>query len=286
MQLKFFCPHWGQEHWSPEEFVARVRTAGYDGVEMVVSADAAEWARWQRLLHDQGLLLIAQVLGTNPAPGFDQQLAETGHYLRQAAASKPLKINSFTGRDYFSFAQNSQLIQRTAELAHELGIPVVHELHRGRFSYSAPALAPYLAALPELRLNADFSHWCCVSESYLREPELAAIVQAAIGRADHLHARVGHPEGPQVSDPRAPEWAEALQVHLAWWDAIVARQRREQVPLLTITPEFGPAPYLPALPYTRQPVASQWEINAWMLQLLRARYEPARAPLPTLPPSF
>lgn len=272
MQLKFFCPHWGQEHLRPEEFIARVQAAGYDGVEMVVSPAAAVRKQWQRLLQDNNLLFIAQVLEAGEGRGFAEQLAQTDFYLRNAATLHPLKINSFTGRDYFSFQQNSQLIARTAEVGQELGIPVVHEIHRGRFTYSAPALLPYLTAFPELRLNADFSHWCCVSESYLQVPELAYLVQQAIDRADHLHARVGHPEGPQVSEPRAPEWAEALQVHLAWWDQIVALHQQRQTALFTITPEFGPVPYLSALPYTRQPVASQWEINAWMLALLRARY--------------
>jgi len=36
--------------------------------------------------------------------------------------------------------------------------------------------------------------------------------------------------------------------------------------------EFGPIDYLPSLPYTRQPVANQWDINIFMLQLLRKRY--------------
>lgn len=180
MQFAFFCPHWGQEHLTPEEFVARVRAAGYDGVEMVVNPDAAERARWQRLLLDHELLFIAQVLEAGQGRDFDAQLAETERYLRNAATLQPLKINSFTGRDYFSFEQNSALIRRTAEVGQALGIPVVHELHRGRFTYSAPALRPYLAAFPELRLNADFSHWCCVSESYLQAPELAWCVQQAL----------------------------------------------------------------------------------------------------------
>ena len=280
MQFAFFCPHWGQEHLAPAEFVARVRAAGYDGVEMVVSLDPAERARWQRLLADHHLLFIAQVLEAGQGRGFAEQLAETEPYLRNAATMQPLKINSFTGRDYFSFAQNSALIRRTAEVGQALGVPVVHETHRGRFSYSAPALLPYLAAFPELRLNADFSHWCCVSESYLQAPALADCVRRALGRADHLHARVGHPQGPQVSDPRAPEWAEALQIHLAWWDELVARHRARGTACFTVTPEFGPAPYLPTLPYTRQPVADQWELNAWMLALLKSRYTAENAAPP------
>jgi hypothetical protein len=40
---------------------------------------------------------------------------------------------------------------------------------------------------------------------------------------------------------------------------------------LTVTPEFGPPPYLPVLPWTQMPVASQWDINVHMMHLLRDR---------------
>jgi hypothetical protein len=36
--------------------------------------------------------------------------------------------------------------------------------------------------------------------------------------------------------------------------------------------EFGPVDYMPALPYTRQPLADQWQINKHMVDTLRTRY--------------
>jgi hypothetical protein len=47
-------------------------------------------------------------------------------------------------------------------------------------------------------------------------PVLLAI-ELAIERAEHVHARVGYPEGPQVPNPRVAEWEQALQKHLYWW---------------------------------------------------------------------
>jgi hypothetical protein len=47
-------------------------------------------------------------------------------------------------------------------------------------------------------------------------------------------------------------------------------KRKEQT--ITILTEFGPPDYMPVLPYTRLPVANQWEINVYMLNLLRKRY--------------
>ena len=42
---------------------------------------------------------------------------------------------------------------------------------------------------------------------------------------------------------------------------------------ITITTEFGPAPYLLLMPFTRQPITSQWEINVHMMNYLKARYQ-------------
>ena len=96
-------------------------------------------------------------------------------------------------------------------------------------------------------------------------------VKIAIERTDHIHARIGHPEGPQVNDPRAPEWKEALDAHLAWWDKIV-ELKKASGDMLTVLTEFGPADYMPTEPYTRKPLADQWAINVHMKDLLRKRY--------------
>ena len=69
----------------------------------------------------------------------------------------------------------------------------------------------------------------------------------------------------------APEWQKAVQAHFAWWDKVVEYKRREGRRMTMLT-EFGPIDYMPSLPYTRQPVANQWEINKYMLDTLKARY--------------
>jgi hypothetical protein len=66
-----------------------------------------------------------------------------------------------------------------------------------------------------MKITFDASHWVCVAESYLDDQ--AAAMELAIERADHVHARVGYPEGPQVPNPRVAEWEQALQKHLYWW---------------------------------------------------------------------
>ncbi|HAS19048.1 MAG TPA: xylose isomerase, partial [Flavobacteriaceae bacterium] len=45
-----------------------------------------------------------------------------------------------------------------------------------------------------------------------------------LNRTEHVHARVGFEEGPQVNDPQAPEWKKALERHLNLWETIAKRQ--------------------------------------------------------------
>ncbi|MEL6925600.1 MAG: sugar phosphate isomerase/epimerase, partial [Bacteroidota bacterium] len=164
---------------------------------------------------------------------------------------------------------NRQFVELTATTTKDTGIPIYHETHRGRILYAAPVAYEYLLANPDLRLTLDISHWCVVHESLLADQRKA--VQLALSRTDHIHSRVGFQEGPQVPDPRAPEWQEVVAVHFAWWDEIV-QQKAASGETLTMTCEFGPPGYMWSLPYTRQPVANLWEVNAHMMRLWRERY--------------
>ncbi len=186
------------------------------------------------------------------------------------AEARPLLVNSQTGRDFFSFEENAEIIQAAEAVGRAHGVPVVHETHRGRFSFAAHVTRRFLEAIPGLRLGLDVSHWCAVAETYLDDQPEA--MRLALERTGHVHARVGFPQGPQVPDPRAPEHTEALSKHLAFWDRVVELHRQSGSERLTITPEFGPRPYMTYLPFSETPIADQWELNAHMMQLLRARY--------------
>ncbi|HEY6505942.1 MAG TPA: sugar phosphate isomerase/epimerase, partial [Chitinophagaceae bacterium] len=85
-------------------------------------------------------------------------------------------------------------------------------------------------------------------------------------------ARVGHPQGAQVTDPRLPEWQTALQHHMEWWKNIIQHQQRAGTEMFTITPEFGPAHYMPLAPVTKKPLADQWAINQWMMEYLKKEF--------------
>ena len=46
-------------------------------------------------------------------------------------------------------------------------------------------------------------------------------------------------------------------------------QKNKKSAICTITPEFGPFPYMPQEPFTKKPLSNQWEINLQMKNYLQ-----------------
>ena len=269
MRIDFFIPRWGNRHISWADFCAKAKHAGYAGVEANLSADPIEQHEMFEALAAHDLRWIGQHFETS-TPDFDLHLEQYQTKLYALAAAKPILINTQTGKDYFSFEQNCLLIEQASRISKETGVLILHETHRGKFGFCTTATAAYLIKYPELQITADFSHWCCVAESFLQDQQ--EIMNLAITRAAHFHARVGFPGGPQVNDPAAPEWTEALGFHCQWWDAIVHTHRDKGAERLTVTCEFGPFPYMPQLPVTKTDVSDLWELNLFMKNYLEQRY--------------
>ena len=268
--LKILATSWGFQG-TMDEFCAKVKKEGYDGIELW-------WPTNNKKAQDD---LFAALKKYDLAIGFlcggsqpnPQEHLEFYKKMIDAAArqniQRPLYINNHSGRDHFSFDDNKKFIEHTQALAKETGILICHETHRGRMLFAAHITRKFIESFPELRLTLDISHWCNVHESLLADQQ--ETVEMALSRTDHIHARIGHPEGPQVNDPRAPEWEPVVKQHFEWWDKIVERKKKNGE-LVTILTEFGPPDYMPTLPYTKQPLGDQWAINVHMMHLLRKRY--------------
>lgn len=273
MKIKFFCPYWGSALLSYPLFFKKVKEAGYDGVEMSLPFDKKEKADILNLLKEYELELVAQHWETcHPDPLLHKVIYRK--HLMNLAEANPLFINSQTGKDFFSFDDNAELIEISFQITKETGIPVIHETHRGKFSFALHITSQFLEKIPGLELGLDVSHWCNVAESLLNDQ--MNTLDVALVRTRHIHARVGYAEGPQITDPRLPEWEETMNFHLSCWDKVVENFMQLNKELLTITPEFGPYPYMLNLPFTQMPVANQWEINLFMKELLKERYATRR----------
>ncbi|NBB22006.1 TIM barrel protein [Runella sp. CRIBMP] len=268
MNIKFYAPAWGNT-LPFDTFCKNVKEAGYDGVEMALPFEAKEKQEILSTFKKYNLEFIGQYFQSFERD-HDSHAENYEKYLRNLIAAKPVFVNCQTGKDYFSFEQNKHLFDLAARISKEMGVRIIHETHRGKSLFAAHIAQNYFKKIPDLRICLDISHWCNVHESLLADQHEA--VELAITRADHIHTRIGHPEGPQVNDPRAPEWKDTLDTHLKWWDKIVEIHQKNNTPL-TMTTEFGPATYMPVLPYTQQPVGNQWEINVFMMNMLKKRYQ-------------
>ena len=269
MQIKILSPLWGHEHLPQQVFLDKVRLAGYDGLDTWIPADSELKFQLFDYLQTHEMLLVTHQHQANGAT-FREFKSSFLANLHLCAEPAPLLINSHTGRDYFTLQQNLELIDVAQEFSEKSGIPVVHETHRGRVGYSPQMTEQVFRVNENFRITADFSHWVCVTESFL--DNFSEILSEAIARTKHVHARIGYEEGPQVPDPRAAEWQNAATCFLTWWDKIVEANDRQQCAVLAFTTEFGPPPYMPVIPFTNQPVASQFEINCYMKDLLNDRY--------------
>ena len=251
--------------------------AGYDGVDTWIPESRED----KHILFDylqQHEMFIVSHQHRAEGSTFNKFRSSFVKNLYECAEPEPVLINSHTGRDYFSLSQNLQLIDDAAEFSAKTGIKVAHETHRGRLGYSPQMTAELFSLREQLRITADLSHWVCVTESMLENFE--TILQTAIKRSIHIHARIGFEQGPQIAHPEAPEWEYAVFKFLGWWDSIMLANMESGKEIFTITTEFGPAPYMPRAPFSNKPLADLFEINCYMKDLLRARFSESYEGIP------
>ena len=275
--VKFYCPRWGSEDLNWDEFLRKVISYGYDGVEVYPLLTPEEKPEMLHALEQSGLDYALLNTVQNEGKDFAKYCKALANNLEELATYRtdkirPKFITSQTGREYFTRDQMAICFAICDEISEVSGIPIFQETHRNKWSYAAHVVEGFLkdVRFDEVKLTLDFSHWVCVSESYLEDQEQA--IDLAIRRSTHIHARVGHPEGPQVTDPRAFENKQALNFHLGWWDKWMAHLGEIDAKDCTITPEFGSYPYMQYQIGTTTPIANQWEINYWMKELLKKRY--------------
>jgi len=269
MKLLLLCPLWGNEKIPLEEFISNVKDAGYDGIETWMLSDEREQQKLLRLIAEYKLCLIAhqhEATGKN----IKEFCNSFEYYLNKCLEANPLLINSHSGKDSFTLDEQLKVIDVAEEFAAKNNVVILHETHRGRIGYHPAALREIFALRRQMNITGDFSHWVCVTESYLED--FTDELNIAIQRTKHLHARVGFPEGPQIPDPRFIIWKEPVDFFLNLWDKIIDYQKTSGAQHFTITTEFGPPPYMWVEPSTGKPLSSQWDINVYMKDLLRQRY--------------
>lgn len=265
-KLEFYQTDWGR-HVSWDAFCEKTKAAGYDGIETWLPSEDKSQAELKAALKKYDLK-VGFLNGTNKSLPFAESLNSYTEHFKTLIAWNPAYINCHTGNDFYTFNENKAFIDVANKVSKENNVPIYHETHRGRFSYNLPDTKRYIQAISDLKMTLDISHWMVVHESLLenQNEELAEVLD----RSHHIHARVGHAESPQVNDPEAPEWKKAVDRHMNIWEKVI-RQKWQTQDVYTITTEFGPADYMPTLPYTKVPVADQWKANVYMMKAIKER---------------
>lgn len=273
MRIKFFAPRWGAEEIAWEPFLQKVKEAGYAGIEWFPFGEESgeeQHLEVVSLLKKYGLEFSIVTAVLQHYPDVNEYVEELERQLRYLCRLKPLFISAQTGREFYSMDDIGKTLRCCKTVSEENGIPIYQETHRNKWSFAAHAVRQVLDLHDDFHLTFDISHWFCVSESYLHDQQ--ETVEKAISRARHIHARVGHTEGPQVYDPALPEYREALDEHLRIWDKYIDQRKAGGAEFCTITPEFGPPPYMVFANKSGSPHDEQWRINLWMKDHLQQRY--------------
>lgn len=256
MEIRYYKALWGMESLPVPEALRVIAENGYDGV-----AAALPLVREiQAVPHD---LAVTTLLFAENVEDFQRDLNE-------AKALGADSINVHAGKDWWSFQQGCMFFEQALEIVEGSGLPVSFETHRGRLLFDPSSAAAYLRKFPGLRLTADFSHWTCVCESMLHDQ--AESLDLAVRHTGLLHARVGHEEGPQVPDPRSPQWAGHVERFLEIWDGIKSAAEARGESVLRVDPEFGPPNYLWTDPQDGRPLADLLAVCNWTRDTLRERW--------------
>lgn len=267
MQLKTFRHLWGINEPYKKVFPA-IKAEGYDGVELK-GIKVADDPSFQELLKQHDFEFITQI--HTEGDTVNEHIVSFKYLIQKSLPLHPVKIVSQSGKDSWSMEEKNEFLSKALQYEEEIGIPVAHETHRSRIFYNPWDTRDLLLSHPLLELCCDFSHWVCVCERLL-DSEIE-IIKLCAERCIHIHCRVGYAQGPQVSDPGAPEYTAQLEAHENWWNIIWKAQQKNNVKLSTLTPEFGPPEYQHTMPYTKEPVSDLWEICNWMHDRQKERFK-------------
>jgi hypothetical protein len=254
----------GQDEWTVPEKVARIIEAGFDGMEIAWSpSHPVEEALVA--VEEAGLRFGVTVFPTG-AEGQMEGLME--RFL--SLDSPPAYVNIQPNLKVFTVAEGAPYLRRWASIARDAGFPTVIETHRDRMTTDLRFTLQLMDAVPELRMNADLSHFVVGQEFALPVSEQDhALIRRVIERSDMFHGRVASRE--QVQVPITWEHNQVwVDLFLGWWEDgfRLWRERAAADDELIFVCELGP-PWYSLIGADGQELSDRWE----EAQIMRAHVQ-------------
>ena len=267
MRLRVFQALWGMQklprggsEWPMSEKVARIVDAGFDGMEIAWSpSHPVEEALVA--VGEAGLLFGVTVFPTG-AEGQMEGLME--RFLSMEAP--PAYVNIQPNKRVFTVEEGAPYLRQWASVAREAGFQTVVETHRDRMTTDLRFTLRLMEAVPELRINADLSHFVVGQEfAFPVSEEDHALIRRILERSDMFHGRVASRE--QVQIPISWEHHKPwLDLFLGWWEEGFRLWRERSAPddSLVFVCELGP-PWYSMTGADGEELADRWD-EALLLQ--------------------
>jgi hypothetical protein len=198
-------------------------------------------------LREERLAQIAAILKTFPvkliAQGWATTAEDAAAFLGRAAELHAIAINMHLGHAYMTVPEASDLIADVQLQAHNYGIPLLVETHRGRLTQDLFRMTEVLSLVPDTVITLDASHYLVAGETLGGSEDLFhAHINPLLARTGLIHGRISNGQSIQVpaDGPFAFRsvtqslWQQAMQLWLA---------EAPSDALLIFEPELGPPPY-------------------------------------------
>lgn len=243
--------------WTLDEKLARVKAAGFEGVECWLSPEDEQ--AHKAALDAHGLRLT---LGHHPFT-LDEVRGTVAQAVRLGADfvfAQPL-------HPYVPLAEAVPFLREARHIAYDNGLPFFVETHRGNIPESLNQALMLIEQMPEVRFTGDLSHFVVIGEFYGWEAEGALErMMPVLKRTSHLHGRISN--GEQVQVDVGDGTGETPQFFVRLWAAAMRcwLQDAGSGDIFPFASELGPPRYAITLPDGSE-FSDRWEQSLVMKRL-------------------
>lgn len=255
------------QEWTLAEKFARVKAAGFEGVECWLNDETERQHR--DALDAEGLRLT---LGHHPHTLEDvrQTVARALRLGADFIFAQPL-------HPYVPIREAADFCREARKIANDQGVVFFVETHRNNIPESLNQALQLIEEWPDARFTADLSHFVVVGEFYGWEDERAIErMMPVLERTSHAHGRISNGEAVQVDVGDGSGMTPQFFVEI--WAAAMRCWLREAGPgdIFPFASELGPPRYAITLPDGRE-FSDRWEQSLVMKRLAEQAWAKANA---------
>lgn len=247
----------GGPEWTLDEKFARVKAAGFEGVECWLAPEDEQ--AHKAALDAHGLRLT---LGHHP-----HTLEDVRRTVGQALRLRADFVFAQPLHPYVPLTEAVPFLREARHIAHDNGLPLFVETHRGNIPESLNQALMLVEQMPEVRFTGDLSHFVVIGEFYGWEAEGALErMMPVLERTSHLHGRISN--GEQVQVDVGDGLGETPQFFVRLWAAAMRCWLQDAGPrdIFPFASELGPPRYAITLPNGSE-FSDRWEQSLVMKRL-------------------